>query len=75
MGLCQPAARAIEFMRDIVGAVARGRTAPSVYGLVNAKGLEGQPENMEILKLWRKAGFLARQPHALAHGPQYAHRR
>ena len=61
-----PAGRTrIEFMRDIVGAL-REAHAPSVYGLVNAKGLEGQPENMEILKLWRKAGFLLGN-HTLSH--------
>src|SRR6266436_6302766 len=31
--------------------------APKVYGFVNAKKLEQHPEDIEVLKLWRKAGF------------------
>jgi len=31
--------------------------APKVYGFVNAKKLEQHPEDVEVLKLWRGAGF------------------
>jgi peptidoglycan-N-acetylglucosamine deacetylase len=31
--------------------------APKVYGFVNAKKLEQHPEDIEVLKLWRSAGF------------------
>jgi peptidoglycan/xylan/chitin deacetylase (PgdA/CDA1 family) len=31
--------------------------APKVYGFVNAKELEQHPELMEVLKLWRAAGY------------------
>jgi peptidoglycan/xylan/chitin deacetylase (PgdA/CDA1 family) len=31
--------------------------APKVYGFVNAKKLEQHPEDIEVLKLWRAAGF------------------
>jgi peptidoglycan-N-acetylglucosamine deacetylase len=31
--------------------------APKVYGFVNAKKLEQDPEDIEVLKLWRDAGF------------------
>lgn len=31
--------------------------APRVYGFVNAKKLEQHPEDIEVLKLWRSAGF------------------
>ena len=31
--------------------------APKVYGFINAKKLEEHPEDMEVLKLWRSAGF------------------
>lgn len=31
--------------------------APKVYGFVNAKKLEEHPEDIEVLKLWRSAGF------------------
>jgi peptidoglycan-N-acetylglucosamine deacetylase len=31
--------------------------APAVYGFVNAKRMEENPADMEVLKLWRAAGF------------------
>jgi peptidoglycan-N-acetylglucosamine deacetylase len=31
--------------------------APKVYGFVNARKLEQHPEDVEVLKLWRSAGF------------------
>jgi len=31
--------------------------APKVYGFINARKLEQHPEDMEVLKLWRGAGF------------------
>lgn len=31
--------------------------APKVYGFVNAKKIEQHPEDIEVLKLWRSAGF------------------
>jgi peptidoglycan-N-acetylglucosamine deacetylase len=31
--------------------------APKVYGFVNARKLEQHPEDIEVLKLWRGAGF------------------
>lgn len=31
--------------------------APKVYGFVNAKKLEQHPEDMEVLRLWRAAGY------------------
>jgi peptidoglycan/xylan/chitin deacetylase (PgdA/CDA1 family) len=30
---------------------------PKVYGFINAKKLEEHPEDVEVLKLWRSAGF------------------
>src|SRR4030081_2974704 len=30
---------------------------PKVYGFINAKRLEEHPEDVEVLKLWRGAGF------------------
>src|SRR5258708_21550017 len=30
---------------------------PKVYGFINARKLEEHPEDMEVLKLWRRAGF------------------
>lgn len=31
--------------------------APRVYGFINARQLEAKPEDQEVLKLWRAAGF------------------
>ncbi len=31
--------------------------APKVYGFINARKLDGNPEDMEVLKLWRDAGY------------------
>jgi peptidoglycan-N-acetylglucosamine deacetylase len=31
--------------------------APKVYGFINARKLEQHPEDMEVLNLWRSAGF------------------
>jgi len=35
----------------------RDARAPKVYGFVNAKKLEQHPEDIEVLKLWRSAGY------------------
>jgi peptidoglycan-N-acetylglucosamine deacetylase len=35
----------------------RSRRTPAIYGFINAKKSEGQPENAEVLRLWRAAGF------------------
>jgi peptidoglycan-N-acetylglucosamine deacetylase len=61
----------LEFMRDIVSAL-RAAHAPSVYGLVNAKGIDDAPENREILRLWRSAGLLLGN-HTLSHIDLNAH--
>jgi peptidoglycan/xylan/chitin deacetylase (PgdA/CDA1 family) len=42
--------------RSILKALKDAR-APKVYGFVNAKKLEQHPEDVEVLKLWRNAGF------------------
>ena len=41
--------------RTIISAL-REHGVPSVYGFVNAKGLEESPANAEVLRLWRAAG-------------------
>src|SRR5882724_8971335 len=45
---------------DIARSILKSLTdahAPEVYGFVNAKKLELHPEDIEVLKLWRSAGF------------------
>ncbi len=41
--------------RSVIEAL-RASQAPPTYGFVNAKGLEGPPDNAEVLRLWRAAG-------------------
>jgi peptidoglycan/xylan/chitin deacetylase (PgdA/CDA1 family) len=40
--------------RSILAAL-QAHHAPPTYGFVNAKGLEGGPDNAEVLRLWREA--------------------
>lgn len=35
----------------------RGHQAPPIYGFINAKDLTGHPEDAQVLRLWRDAGF------------------
>jgi peptidoglycan/xylan/chitin deacetylase (PgdA/CDA1 family) len=42
--------------KRIVGTL-RQAHVPKVYGFVNGKKLEEHPEDVEVLKLWRNAGF------------------
>ena len=44
-----------DIARSILAAL-QAHHAPPTYGFVNAKGLEGAPENAEFLRLWRAAG-------------------
>ena len=46
----------VEIARNIVRAL-RAANAPSVYGFVNAKALQIEPANEEVLREWRAAGF------------------
>jgi peptidoglycan/xylan/chitin deacetylase (PgdA/CDA1 family) len=45
-----------DLAKSIVGSL-RQAGVPKVYGFVNAKKLEEHPEDVEVLKLWRNAGF------------------
>jgi peptidoglycan/xylan/chitin deacetylase (PgdA/CDA1 family) len=55
-GTLPPGLTRADVANAILGALKQAN-APKVYGFVNAKKLEQHPEEIEILKLWRKAGF------------------
>ena len=55
-GALPPGMTRTDVARSILKALKAAR-APKVYGFVNAKKLELHPEDIEVLKLWREAGF------------------
>jgi peptidoglycan-N-acetylglucosamine deacetylase len=55
-GALPPGMTRTEVARSILKAL-KDAHAPKVYGFVNAKKLEQHPEDIEVLKLWRGAGF------------------
>jgi peptidoglycan/xylan/chitin deacetylase (PgdA/CDA1 family) len=55
-GALPPGTTRVEIARDIIQ-ILKDAKAPSVYGFVNATKLEKNPEEIEVLKLWRAAGF------------------
>jgi peptidoglycan/xylan/chitin deacetylase (PgdA/CDA1 family) len=55
-GALPPGMTRADVARSILKALKEAR-APKVYGFVNAKKLEQHPEDIEVLRLWRGAGF------------------
>lgn len=55
-GALPPGMTRADVARSILKAL-KDAHAPKVYGFVNAKKLEQHPEDVEVLKLWRSAGF------------------
>jgi peptidoglycan/xylan/chitin deacetylase (PgdA/CDA1 family) len=55
-GALPPAMTRSDIARSILKSL-KDAHAPQVYGFVNAKKLELHPEDIEVLKLWRSAGF------------------
>lgn len=55
-GALPPGMTRTDVARSILKAL-KNAHAPKVYGFVNAKKLEQHPEDVEVLKLWRDAGF------------------
>ena len=55
-GALPPGMTRADVAKSIIGALGQAH-APKVYGFVNAKKLEQHPEEVEVLRLWRKAGF------------------
>ena len=55
-GALPPGVTRSDVARSILKALKEAH-APKVYGFVNAKKLEQHPEGVEVLKLWRSAGF------------------
>src|SRR5467141_1087147 len=55
-GALPPGMTRVDVARTILKAL-KDAHAPKVYGFINAKKLELHPEDIEVLKLWRGAGF------------------
>jgi peptidoglycan-N-acetylglucosamine deacetylase len=55
-GPLPPGVTRVEVATRIIDALRQGR-APAVYGFVNARAIERRPEEAEVLRLWRAAGF------------------
>jgi peptidoglycan/xylan/chitin deacetylase (PgdA/CDA1 family) len=55
-GPLPPGVTRVDVAKQIIAAL-KARNAPAVYGFVNAKQLETRPDDAQVLKLWREAGF------------------
>jgi peptidoglycan/xylan/chitin deacetylase (PgdA/CDA1 family) len=55
-GALPPGMTRADVAESILGTL-RQAHVPEVYGFINAKRLEEHPEDIEVLKLWRNAGF------------------
>ncbi len=55
-GSLPPGMTRADVAKSILNTLKAART-PKVYGFVNAKKLEQHPEDIEVLNLWRSAGF------------------
>jgi peptidoglycan/xylan/chitin deacetylase (PgdA/CDA1 family) len=55
-GALPPGMSRVDVAKSII-ATLKDAHVPKVYGFVNAKKLEQHPEDLEVLKLWREAGF------------------
>src|SRR4029453_18629229 len=55
-GPLPPGMTRVDVARQIIAAL-KARSAPAVYGFINAKQLETRPADAEVLKLWGEAGF------------------
>lgn len=55
-GALPPGMSRVDVARSILNTLKQAH-APKVYGFVNPKRLEEHPEDIEVLKLWRSAGF------------------
>jgi len=55
-GPLPPGLSRVDIAKRIIGAL-QDAHAPPTYGFVNAKGVEQDPSAMQVLRLWRDAGF------------------
>lgn len=54
-GALPPGMSRSDVVRSIIEAL-RAHRVPPTYGFVNAKGVENEPDHVEVLRLWRAAG-------------------
>lgn len=55
-GPLPPGMTRVEVAKSIIGTL-KAHNAPPIYGFINAKQLETRPGDVEVLRLWREAGF------------------
>jgi peptidoglycan/xylan/chitin deacetylase (PgdA/CDA1 family) len=55
-GPLPPGMTRVDLAKSILGTL-KAHHAPPVYGFINAKQLETRPADVEVLRLWRQAGF------------------
>jgi peptidoglycan/xylan/chitin deacetylase (PgdA/CDA1 family) len=55
-GPLPPRLTRVDVAKSIIGAL-KSHHAPPVYGFINGKQLEAHPADIEVLRLWREAGF------------------
>lgn len=55
-GALPPGLTRVDVAKSIIATLKAGRTPP-IYGFINAKQLEASPGDVEVLRLWREAGF------------------
>jgi peptidoglycan/xylan/chitin deacetylase (PgdA/CDA1 family) len=55
-GPLPPELTRVDIVKSIIAAL-RHHDAPPTYGFINAKALDERPEDAEVLRLWRAAGF------------------
>jgi peptidoglycan/xylan/chitin deacetylase (PgdA/CDA1 family) len=55
-GPLPPGTTRLDVAKSIIGTL-KARNTPPVYGFINAKQLETSPADVEVLRLWREAGF------------------
>jgi len=55
-GPLPPGMTRVDVAKSIIGTL-QAHKAPPIYGFINAKQLETRPGDVEVLRLWREAGF------------------
>ena len=55
-GPLPPGMSRVDVARSVINTLRTHKT-PAVYGFINAQQLEPHPEDAEVLRLWREAGF------------------
>src|SRR3954451_9388273 len=73
-GELPPGMTRAQMVKDVV-AILKRRKTPQIFGFVNAKKLEGNPDGAAALKEWVGGGDARGQSHLLPHRSAAEHRR